>query len=66
MVNIVRTTFYYLSPVLTKSSRIILQGYGIDIDSITPANINNFHECGGKTLNDLPILFPRIDTTKKQ
>ncbi|MBP5783432.1 hypothetical protein J6W32_02360 [bacterium] len=61
-----RTTFYYLSPVLTKSCRIILQGFGIDIDSINQSNINNFHECGGKTLNDLPILFPRIDAQKKE
>ena len=66
LVNIVRTTFYYLSPVLTKSCKIILQGFGIDINSITQSNINNFHECNGKTLNNLPILFPRIDQAKNK
>ena len=60
LINIVRITFYYLSPILVNASKKILNSFGLNIDEINQENINNFNEINNKELKDLEIIFKRI------
>ncbi len=61
LTNIVRITFYYLSPILTIASKEILSAYAIDIKQINQDNINNFRLINNLKTNPLRIIFKRIN-----
>ena len=60
LANILRITFYYLSPILVQSSTKILTSFGLDLKAINQENIKNFNEINNKKLTDFAIIFKRI------
>lgn len=60
IVNIIRITYYYLSPILVNTSEIIFDAFNIQKKDIDADTINNFKQINGKKVKGIDILFKRI------